>query len=136
MELNNEATTITTNVEAAAPIVVEPKAPSKMELARPIFKEVTAEGVVLPEGKTARATFIARAVAEISLTEKGAATYYQNLTKEAKGLPLYSRKKKVTEAELPEAEVQTAQAADDALDAAIANAQTEVVAEAEEQAVA
>lgn len=134
MELNNEAT-ITTVVEAA-PVAVEPKAPSKMELARPIFKEVTAEGAVLPEGKTARATFIARAVAEIGLTDKGAATYYQNLTKEAKGQPLYSRKKKVTEAEVPQAEAETAQAADDALDAAIDNAQTEAVAETEEQAVA
>lgn len=85
------------NTNAAAP-VVEVKAPSKMALARPIFQEVTAEGAVLPEGcKTPRAAFIARAVAEIELTEKGAATYFQNLTKEAKGGPLYSRKKKTEE---------------------------------------
>ena len=83
------------NTNAAAPVV---KAPSKMALARPIVQEVTAEGAVLPEGcKTPRAAFISRAVAEIELTEKGAATYFQNLTKEAKGGPLYSRKAKKTE---------------------------------------
>lgn len=77
---------------ATAPTTPEaaPKAPSKMSLCKPLFEELTAEGAILPEGKTARATFIARAQAEdIGLTAAGAATYWQNLTSKAAGGKLY-----------------------------------------------
>lgn len=62
---------------------------NKMVEARKIFKEIFARGYKLPEGKTQRAHFIARAVAEIPMSQHGAATYYQNLSNEAGGQSTY-----------------------------------------------
>ena len=87
--MSNDTTTAAANTVTPVAVV---KAPSKMDLARPIFIEVTAVDYELPEGKTARHTFIARSQEEAGLTPKGAATYWQNLTKEAKGEPLYGKK--------------------------------------------
>lgn len=99
--------TNTNAVDTAAAAAVQPaKAPSKMELSRPIFNEVTASDFVLPEGKTARAEFIRRAQEEAGCTPAGAATYWQNLSNEAKGGKLYSRpaKKATPPADEPKAE--------------------------------
>lgn len=117
----------------AAETSTEAKAPSKMDLARPIFNRVRAEGYELPEGKTARAEFIRLAQEEAGLTAKGAATYWQNLVKEAKGLPMYGSKKK----EVPQTEAQTEQTAADAQGAADAQANSEAnPVEEQEEAVA
>lgn len=95
MTTENTATT-----EAAAP-----KAPSKMELSRPLFNEIHAEGYVLREGsKSARSEFVTRAQDELGLTKAGAATYYQNLTNEKAGKPLYGTKKKADVKDEPKAE--------------------------------
>lgn len=66
---------------------------SKMTEARKIFTEIFTRGYKLPEGKTQRAHFIARAVAEIPMTQHGAATYYQNLSNEANGQSTYKYNK-------------------------------------------
>lgn len=116
---NAAATAIAAATAASVPAPVAAKEPSKMELARPIFVEVNGAGFELPEGKSARATFISRAVAEVGLTDKGAATYWQNLNKEAKGLPLYGKKKA---ANVEQGTNETKAAADDANEAADANA--------------
>lgn len=50
--------------------VKEPKAPSKMDLARAVFAEMPG---------ASRKDVIARFVAEVGLTEKGASTYYQSI---------------------------------------------------------
>lgn len=118
----NTNTAETTNTEA--------KQPSKMDLARPIFQRVRAEDYELPEGKTARAEFIRLAQEEAGLTAKGAATYWQNLVKESKGLKMYSSAKKK---DVPQTEAQTEQSATDAQGAADAQAG---LAEEQEEAVA
>lgn len=69
---------------------------NKMAVARVIFGEIFTRGYKLPEGKTQRAHFIARAVAEIPMSQHGAATYYQNLTNEAGGKGTYKYNKKST----------------------------------------
>lgn len=91
----NNATENTTT-EAAAP-----KAPSKMDRAKEIFAELK-DASKVAEGKTARATFIDRAVAELQMSKQGAATYWQNLTSLDKGGKLYphSGSKKKVEGEL------------------------------------
>lgn len=132
-QANTNAAETTAPAAAAVPAPVVPKEPSKMELARPIFKEVNDPAFELPEGKSARATFIARAQAEVGLTDKGAATYWQNLTKEAKGEPLYGKRKAK---EVPPAEAQAAGAASDAEEAANANAELEQAEEQAEEPVA
>ena len=81
---------------------------SKMQLARVIFTEVFTRGYNL-EGKTQRAVFIERCIAEIGLTKNGASTYYQNISNQVnKGMKLYhynkSSKKKVTKQEVVQAE--------------------------------
>lgn len=59
--------------ETATPVA--PKAPSKADVARAIFAEMTG---------AARKDVIARFISEAGLTKAGAATYYQNLKKAAK----------------------------------------------------
>lgn len=71
----------------------EVKAPSKMEAARVIFKQIFTRGYKLPEGKTQRAHFIQRAMNEIPMSQHGAATYYQNLSNEANGQSTYKYNK-------------------------------------------
>lgn len=118
------------NTNTAETTNTEVKQPSKMDLARPIFQRVRAEDYELPEGKTARAEFIRLAQEEAGLTAKGAATYWQNLVKESKGLKMYSSAKKK---DVPQTEAQTEQSATDAQGAADAQAG---LAEEQEEAVA
>lgn len=84
----------------------------KIDLARPIYQEVTAKGFDL-QGKTARRVFIDRCVAELGMGEKGANTYFQNLKSEATTGDLYPYAKstaKATPAPAPtKAEVQGAE---------------------------
>lgn len=80
--------TLSNAVEAQEVVVI--KAPSKMDLVRPIFEEIYTEGYKLSEGcKSQRAEFIKRAQEEASMTKNGAATYFQNLSNQAKGQALY-----------------------------------------------
>lgn len=75
------------NTEATAP--AEPM--TKMDHSRILFKEIYAPGYKLKmEGaKSQRSEFVKRAMAEFGATKAGAATYFQNLSNEAKGQPLY-----------------------------------------------
>ena len=89
----------------------EIKAPSKMQLARKVYEEIFTRGYNL-NGKTQRAAFIERCIAEIGMTKHGASTYYQNISNQVnKGMKLYAynkpaskSKKKVTKAEVVQAE--------------------------------
>ena len=82
-----------TNVEAAAnaatAVPVVPAPPSKMDLCKPLFFGLKDGSVALIEGKSARATFISKAVDDLEMTKAGAATYWQNLTSLDKGGKLY-----------------------------------------------
>lgn len=68
--------------------VTEIKKVTKMSLAKALFKEIFTPGYDL-KGKTQRGEFIARGMAEHGFTKHGAGTYFQNLTNEASGKPLY-----------------------------------------------
>ena len=81
MAKTNTAATTEATTEAT-------KAPSKMALARALRAEIYAAGYDL-DGKSQRQVFIARAQAEIGMTEAGANTYFQNLSNEAAGRGLY-----------------------------------------------
>lgn len=71
---------------------------NKRERCEALYAELTAEGAVLPEGKSLRATFIDRAVMEFGMTEKGAGTYYVNAKQKAEGrVPEYHRKDAASE---------------------------------------
>jgi hypothetical protein len=88
------------NTEAQAPAAAaEPM--SKMAHSRILFAEIYAPGYKLKmEGaKSQRSEFVKRAMAEFGATKNGAATYFQNLSNEAKGQPLYkyTPKKKTKE---------------------------------------
>lgn len=50
-----------------------------------LYAELRVDGYKPPEGKSLRAVFIDRAVMEIGMTEKGAATYYVNAKKRYEG---------------------------------------------------
>lgn len=103
------------NTAAANTQATETKEPTKMDLVRPIFKEIYSQGYKLSEGcKSQRAEFIKRAMAEAGMTKNGAATYFQNLTNESRGEPTYKYGKK-------KAEGQTTEGANQALSAANAN---------------
>lgn len=65
---------------------------SKMDTARVLFKEIFTRGYDL-KGKSQRAVFIDRAMKEQGLSKHCAGTYYQNLTNEANGQPLYKYNK-------------------------------------------
>ena len=69
---------------------VEPKGPTKMDLARDIFKA--------EYGKSPRKDVIAKFIT-IGCTKAGAATYYQNLTKAVKDGKLVIPKTEVTDEE-------------------------------------
>lgn len=88
----------TTNAAPAAPA-----APSKMDLCKPLFSGLKDGSIALIEGKSARATFISKAVDDLGLTKNGAATYWQNLTSLDKGGKLYphTAAKKKTDATTP-----------------------------------
>lgn len=109
---NAAATTTTTAAEA--------KAPTKMDLARPLFAEIYKQGYKLSEGcKSQRSEFIKRGMAELGLTKNGAATYFQNLTNESRGEGVYKYAKK---RDVNTAETGTAAGAGQALEAAKGNA--------------
>lgn len=84
--------------------VAEIKKVTKMSLAKALFKEIFTPGYDL-KGKTQRAEFIARAIAEHEFTKHGAGTYFQNLTNLAAGKPLY--KYNVTKPKAAKATVET-----------------------------
>ncbi|MNB75797.1 hypothetical protein D3C75_224540 [compost metagenome] len=79
---------------------------TKMDLARVLFKEIFTRGYDL-KGKTQRKTFIDRAMAEQGLSKHCAGTYYQNLTNEANGQPLYKYNKNKPKKVVTKAEVAT-----------------------------
>lgn len=82
----NNAAVDTTNAPAAAAPVV----PSKMDKSKVLYAGLKDGSIPLMEGKSARATFIAKAQEEdIGATKAGAATYWQNLESAAKGGKLY-----------------------------------------------
>lgn len=98
-----------------------PAAPmTKMDHSRKLFAEIYAPGYKLKaEGaKSQRSEFVKRAIAEFGATKNGAATYFQNLSNEAKGQPLYkyTSKKKVetvqAEGQLQQTTTQAGAAAD------------------------
>lgn len=76
---------------------------SKVAASRVIFKEIFERGYQL-NGRSQRAVFIERSMAELSVSRYCAATYFQNLSNEAAGKPLYKynkarpRRKAVVEA--------------------------------------
>ena len=73
---------------------------NKRERCEALYAEMTAEGYVLPENQSLRATFIDRAVMEFGMTEKGAGTYYVNAKQKAEGrVPEYHRKTPASEVE-------------------------------------
>lgn len=82
------------------------KPQTKMDHARALFAEIYTEGYKfkMPNAKSHRNEFIKRAIAEFDMTQAGAATYFQNLTNEANGEPVYkynkgSKKKATTTGE-------------------------------------
>lgn len=102
----------TTN-NAAAPQTpaadVAPAAPlTKMDHSRKLFAEIYTPGYKLKmEGaKSQRGEFVKRAIAEFGATKNGAATYFQNLSNEAKGQPLYKYTPKKKKADVADAEGQ------------------------------
>lgn len=97
----NVAETTDTNAAAAAPVA--PAVPSKMDKAKPLFAGLRDGSIEVDEGKSQRATFIARAqLPEIGMTKNGAATYWQNLVSLEKGGKLYPHTStKKTEAAKP-----------------------------------
>lgn len=88
---------MTNTTPAAAPEATPAKAPSKMELCSKLYHEVFAKGYDLG-GKSQRAVFIQRAIAELGMTKNGANTYYQNLSNAARGLGKYKYNKYVSKA--------------------------------------
>lgn len=110
-------------VNTAPAAAAEPAKPmTKMEHARVLFNEIYAPGYKFKvEGsKSQRNEFVKRAIAEFAMTKNGAATYFQNLSNEAKGEKLYKYgSKKTTKAGTEQAEGQlktTTASAGEALD--------------------
>lgn len=77
---------------------------TKMSLAKVLFDQIFTQGYQL-NGKTQRAEFIARGIAEHAFTKHGAGTYFQNLTNLAKGQPLYKYNKTKPKAKTTKADV-------------------------------
>lgn len=113
------------NTEAQAPAAAPAEPMSKMAHSRILFAEIYAPGYKLKmEGaKSQRSEFVKRAMAEFGATKNGAATYFQNLSNEAKGEPLYkyTPKKKTTAAGTQQAEGQLQQTTEQAGQAADQN---------------
>lgn len=78
-------TQVTTKTQAPVAPVVADKTATKMERAKPIFEAVMKLGEDKLAGKTHRAIFIERAIAELDMKAAGANTYFQNLKNEANG---------------------------------------------------
>ena len=85
----------------------EVKAVSKMQLAKAIYSQIFTRGYQL-NGKSQRAVFIERCIAEVGMTKHGASTYYQNISNQVnKGMKLYAYNKpakKTTKKEVAAAE--------------------------------
>lgn len=73
---------------------VEVVVKNKMQIARDVFAQVTAEGADLGEQKSARQAFIAMVMEQADMSKNGAGTYWQNLSNEQKGMGLYKYHKK------------------------------------------
>lgn len=100
------------NATAQAPAAAPAAPMTKMDHSRILFAEIYAPGYKLRmEGaKSQRSEFVKRAMAEFGATKNGAATYFQNLSNEAKGQPLYKyTPKKKTKAGTEQAEGQLQQ---------------------------
>lgn len=82
---------------------------TKMSLAKVLFAEIFSQGYQL-NGKTQRAEFIARGMAEHEFTKHGAGTYFQNLTNLAAGKPLYLYNKTKPKVAKTKADVAAAEA--------------------------
>lgn len=74
---------------APATTQTAPASAKKIDLARPIYREVTAKGYDLGEFKSARRAFIDRVGKELGMSDKAANTYFQNLKSEAETGNLY-----------------------------------------------
>lgn len=72
--------------------VVEIKKVTKMDQCREIYKRVWTRGFAL-NGKTQRGAFIELVVKELGASKHLAGTYYQNLSNQAAGQPLYKYNK-------------------------------------------
>lgn len=81
-----------TTSTTAATTTPEAKAPSKMQRCETLYEEVFAPGYDLG-GKSQRAVFIARAIAEVGMSQAGANTYYQNLSNASRGKGKYKYNK-------------------------------------------
>lgn len=108
----------TTNATAdGAPAADAPaadaKAPSKMDICKELYDEVFAQGYDLG-GKSQRAVFIARAIAEKGMSKNGANTYYQNISNLKRGKGLYKYNKYVGKAGSKSAEAKAAGATTEA----------------------
>lgn len=68
----------------------------KIDRAREIFKRIHDPKFMAPEGSSPRAEFIKSCIADLGMTDSGASTYWQNLSTEAKGGPLYKHAKPAT----------------------------------------
>lgn len=88
----------------AATNVTEIKKVTKMSLGKILFAEIFTPGYDL-KGKTQRAEFIERGMAEHEFTKHGAGTYFQNLTNLAAGKPLYKYNKTKPKAKTTKADV-------------------------------
>lgn len=89
MKTENTTAADTTNAPAAA-APAAPVVPSKMDKSKVLYAGLKDGSIPLMEGKSARATFIAKAQEEdIGATKAGAATYWQNLESASKGGKLY-----------------------------------------------
>ena len=119
-EIEMTNTNTAANTEAQAP-AAPAKEMTKMDHSRILFAEIYAPGYKLKmEGaKSQRSEFVQRAMAEFGATKNGAATYFQNLSNEAKGQPLYKytpKKKEATagaEGQLTDTTNQAGKGADD-----------------------
>lgn len=83
-------------MKTTTPNNVTPINVKKIDRAREVFQRVSAPNFLAPEGSSPRAEFIKSCVAEFGMTDKGASTYWQNLSTEAKGGPLYKHAKPAT----------------------------------------
>lgn len=72
---------------------------TKVDIAREVFAEVNSDQYELPEGKSLRAMFMELVMKRADLTTNGAATYWQNLRRQAAGGPMYITAKKTEKAE-------------------------------------
>lgn len=100
-------TNVAANTAATTPAAEPAAVLTKMDHARKLFAEVYSQGYKFKvEGsKSQRNEFVKRAIAEFGMTKNGAATYFQNLSNEAKGEKLYKYTSK-KKADVPGAEGQ------------------------------